>query len=344
MSWKESSGELVVDIFRAFDDQIKQNVELLYDMITSQFYIIAVLITGFYILFVSLMLMNGKIAEARKEFTASIFLVIFMVPFVFDSSLYMETFVKPFTNTIFRLAGFIASLGESDDLLSPMRKLQEIFDTYRAYADYLDDQGKALSPLFTMKLWAAIILLGVCLLGSGITFFLMILYNLFMVYIMFIVGGPCLFFISFSKTRHIFWGWLRGLMTFALSIVLAALIISVALFAIQGSVEELYETKAVGIFTDAYFAAVLIAILVWYALKKTSYIVAMLVGGAENASHGITAVAGGVVGGIAGAGFASTQRAAGAGLSGIGSIASGVASAATGFAGSASALYRQIRG
>ena len=348
MSWldgiTQKTGYFVVDVFRAFDGQIKNNVELIYDMITSQFHSLAVLITAFYVLSVSLLLMRGRISEAQKEFGASIFLLIAIVPFVFDTQLYMETFVRPLTNTVFKAAGFVASLGESNDLLAPLRSLQDIFETYKGYAEYLEEKGTMTNMVFTVKLWAAIAILGLCLLGSGITFFLMILYNIFMVYIMFIIGGPCLFFLSFSKTRHIFWGWLRGTMTFSLTIIMAALILSVALFAIQGSVEELYRTKGTDIFTDAYCAAVLIAILTWYALKKTSSLVTMFVGGMETGGGALSSVAGGVVGGIVGSGLASTQRAAGAGLSAAGGIASSVASAATGFAGSASAIYRKMRG
>ena len=348
MSWldgiTQKTGYFVVDVFRAFDGQIKNNIELIYDMITSQFHSLAVLITAFYVLSISFMLYKGKIAEAQKEFLGSIFLLIAIVPFVFDTQLYMETFVRPLTNTVFKVAGYLASLGENTDLLAPLRSLQDIFETYKGYADYLEEKGTMTNMVFTVKLWAAIAILGLCLIGSGITFFLTIMYNIFMVYIMCIVGGPCLFFVSFSKTRHIFWGWIRGTMTFSLTIIIAALIISVALFGIQGSVDELYATKGTDIFTDAYCAAVLIAILTWYALKQTSWVVSQIIGGTENASHGISAVAGGVVGGVVGSGLASTKKAAGSGLSAVGGIASGVASAATGFAGSASAIYRQMRG
>ena len=348
MSWTEeyikSSGYFVVDIFRAFDGQVKANVEQLYSLITTQFCQIAALITAFYILTVSMLLIRGRISEAQKEFTASIFLLISIVPFVFDSQLYMDTFVRTFTNTVFDLAGLLASAGENKDMLAPLRNLQDIFYKYASYAEFLEGEGTMTGIMFNMKLAAAILILGICLLGSGITFFLMILYNMFMVYIMFIVGGPSLFFLSFAKTRHIFWGWLRGVFTFAMTIIMAALISSVSIFAIEGSVDELYRTKETGIFTEAYLATVLIAILTWYALKKTTYVVAMFVGGMENASHGISAVAGGVVGGVVGSGLASTKKAAGTGLSGAGGIASGIASVATGFAGSASAIYRQMRG
>ena len=255
MSWIEeytkSSGYFVVDVFRAFDGQVKANVELLYDMIVTQFSEIATLITGFYILTVAFLMIRGRIAEAQKEFFASIFLLIFLVPFVFDSQLYMETFVKPFTNTVFDAAGFVSSLGENVDFLAPLRNLQDVFDKYASYAEFLEDKGTMTGFMFNLKLGAAILIMGLCLLGSGITFFLMILYNMFMVYIMFIVGGPCLFFLSFSKTRHIFWGWLRGIMTYAMTIIMAALIISVSISAIEGSVDELYKTRGTDIFTEA---------------------------------------------------------------------------------------------
>ncbi len=348
MSWIEeytkSSGYFVVDVFRAFDGQVKANVEQLYSLITTQFSQIAALTTGFYILTVAMLLMRGRIADAQKEFTASIFLLIFLVPFVFDSQLYMDTFVRPFTNTVFSSAGLLASAGENVDFLAPLRNLQDVFDKYCSYASFLEDKGTMTNFMFNMKLGAAIVILGLCLLGSGITFFLMILYNMFMIYIMFIAGGPCLFFLSFSKTRHIFWGWLRGVMTFAMTVIMAALIISVSIYAIEGSVDELYRTRGTDIFTEAYYATVLIAILTWYALKKTSTVVSMFVGGMEAGGGAISAVAGGVVGGIVGSGLASTKKAAGTGLSAAGGIASSVASAATGFAGSASAIYRKMRG
>lgn len=340
-----STGDFIVDIFRAFDGYTKQSIELHYSMITGQFYDLAILITAFYILSVSLMLIKGKIAESQKEFLGSIFLLLFIVPFVFDSQLYMSTFVKPITNTVFDLAGALSTAGKSTDFLEPLRKIQDIFYTYLSYADFLEEQGSVTNIMFNVKLLAAIGILGFCLLGSGIVFFLMLLFNMFMVYIMFIIGGPCLFFLAFSKTRHIFYGWLRATMTFSLTVCLAALVLSIALFAMQGSVDELYRTRGTDIFTDTYFATVLVSILAWYALKKTGFVISFVVGGMESASHGLTAVAGGAVGGVVGIGLATAQKTA----TNVASIGGGMAGSAlkgigNGFGGSASAIYRKLRG
>lgn len=144
----------------------------------------------------------------------------------------------------------------------------------------------AMGPLFMafLAMYAAFFVV------FGVAFFSM--------FIFFILGGPCLLFVAFKETRHVFFTWCRGLLNYMLLAVVAAIVMGICGKGISEAVSAFTaqsETVSV-IISESY-----LKILIWCA-----FCFAMILKSPDFAAH-MTGTMAGSTSGIAGALSAGTS-------------------------------------
>lgn len=284
-----------------------------------------------YIVIVGYRILMGKTGERAKEWAVSMALLVLLQGILFESNTYAEWVTEPIRSTMFSLASLFSG-GDSSDPFGAFTRLDAAMTTISGVADKLDPGGNFLTnSMAHIKVAIASFILMIVTGGLYMIYLVQVGLAIFAVYILFIIGGPFIFFAAFSETRFIAWTWFKTVMQYALWFVLISLVMGIGINGIELAAQTLANWDVVrdGVFTKQYALTLLMSAMVGYFLLKMSDLSAALTGGIGMQSNVAGSLVGGAVGTAGSAAMGAASRIGGpiasAGASAAGSIARGVA-------------------
>jgi type IV secretion system protein VirB6 len=246
-----------------------------------------------YIVITGYAVMTGKAKDATREFLQSIFLVVFLQTMILESSAYHHWIVEPFVQSIFSLSGFFLSHSDSfstgDGVIGMFGSVDQVFGKALYTFNRLVPEGNLVTSA-ALYFKVGTVLLPFLLIYTVMyaAFAVMIAMGFFSLYVLFIVGGPCIFFGSFSKTRMIFWQWFRSICNYSLLIVFTSIVMSICIYGISGAVDSLAALNASeGVYTVEMGAAIAWALLTIAMLLKCPDFAASISGAQSGSTAGI---------------------------------------------------------
>lgn len=271
-------------------------------------------------------------ASAIGCFISWILAIAIFVAMKDDFTQYKDWVVKPVIHTTTNLAGFFINTINGDStsgsgiegLFAGLDQLSyKLFEFIQKY----DPPGMSWASNAWGYMQAGLLLIALiasyC--GAYVVFLVLLILGYFSLYVLFTVGGICIFLGCFSKTRFIFFAWLRAVVNYALVIVFTSIIMSICYFGLHQELTELIALKGSGsLFTSQYLSALCWSVLTFAVLLKGPDFAAALSGGQAGSTSGIA----GGVGMVAGAGasvmgfnaMAGQKGALQAGASGLGAM------------------------
>jgi len=268
--------------------------------------------TAFLLLYIVLVgidtMYTNKIIKSQSdlmEFIGSIIIAGVLVAGL-EYGFYKEWFVNPIVGTTTKLASFF--IGTINDDFASGSGIKSLFQNLDALSfkifDFLlkyDPPGAtwATNAWGYMQAGLLAIALFASYAGAYTVFLVLLILGYFSMYVLFTVGGVCIFFAAFSKTRFIFYSWLKAVINYALVIVFTSIIMSICYFGLSEELTALIAIKGSGsLFTTQYLSALCWSVLTFGVLLKAPDFAAALSGGQAGST---SSIAGGI-GAVAGAG------------------------------------------
>lgn len=321
----------------------------IFGSLIAGFLVFSRVIVTLYIVVVGYRVLMGKTGDRAKEWAVSAALLVALQGVLFESSVYSEWVTEPIKSAMLGLSSLFSGDGNKGDAFGIFSRLDTAMTTITTVIDRLEPGGNFLTNAMAyIKVSLASLILLVFMGGLYIIYLVQVGLAIFSVHILFIIGGPFLFFAVFRETRFIAWTWFRTTLQYSLWLVLLSLVMGVGINGIEKVALELSNWDVVrdGVFTKQYALALLMSALVGYFLLKMSDISSALTGGTGMQSS----IAGGILGGginMAGsaAGGLGARGATGAAAGGLAGAASYGAGRAAGAATSgAIRAYSALRG
>jgi type IV secretory pathway VirB6-like protein len=280
-----------------------------------------------YIVCMAIFLMYGNGGEKTKSLGVSIILLALLWAMIMETNLYFNWFIDPIVGITLDLSSFFIGAVGSDNF--PVGSgLSTLFKNLDAISFKVFDLAFKVKPSgnFALNAWSylqtgllAVILLG-CFTAAYVAFLVQIILGFFSMYVMFVVGGICIFFAAFRQTRFIFWAWLKAVINYSLLVVFSSIVMSICFFGLSDAIDKLIVYKgAAALATPAYWMTICWAILTFAMLRKAADYASSLSGGQAGSTSNIvgsigaaagigagmiglksTMTPGGVAGGIAG--------------------------------------------
>lgn len=218
---------------------------------------IARAIVVLYVMIMGIGYLRASFGEHSNEILSSIVLVIILQSFIMETQVYIEWIVEPILKTVLALASFFINAGGTTSFEGVFVKLDESFILMKNTLEVIapDTWNPIVEFGYFIKSFCA---LGVMTIAFGavyITYMVVVVMGFFSMYVLFIVGGPCLFFAAFKKTRFLAWSWLRAIANYALLIIFSSIVMAICVNGIEEAVKHLakygdpsfgYMTREVG--------------------------------------------------------------------------------------------------
>ncbi len=333
---------IIHSVFLTIHDKLNDYVSSTFDVFMTTFGTFGRAFVALYVVSVGIMIMKGKGGEKTKELLASAILLPLLWGVVGESHIYFNWVINPLDDTIFALCDFFISVVQNGSS-SGATGIEGLFNNldslaYKLY-DFLfkiDLEGDLLDDFFNLvKGITLILVLIVIFTASYLAFAVQMILCFFSLYVMFLVGGICIFFAAFKETRFIFNNWLKAITKHSLTMVFASIVMSICYFGIYDSLEKLQLlTGESSLYSPQYVVAVCWSLLTFCTLKMTSEYAADIGGGMAGSTAGIGAavgMAGGAAAGVMGLKASQTKngrgaiqggaKAAGKGAKGLGNMA-----------------------
>lgn len=320
-------------LFISFYNKLNVYLTAVFSSLIDSFGGFAVAFVTLYIVlaFIDLMFTNKIIQswEQAVEFSMSIIISIALLGAMEDDfRVYKEWIVDPVVNTTTDLATFfintvnnngfatgggIKSLFMNLDSLSD--KLFEFIMNYNPPGSFLKNAwGYMQAGFLVVSLFAAYA-------GAYVVFLALLILGYFSLYVLLLVGGICIFFAPFKKTRFIFISWIRAIVNYALVIVFTSIIMSICYFGLNQEITDLIKLEGSNaLFTTQYLSALCWSLLTFGVLLKGPDFAAALSGGQAGSTSGIAAGMGMVASAGAGVATAGASKFLGGAASGFGSV------------------------
>lgn len=293
-------------LFVSFYKTIEEFTITMYPSLMDSFGVWVHSIAGFYITFIGIMCMMGKMGDNTKDFGISLLLMVFLHSLISESSTYIYWIMSPFLNLTFDTSSFFIHIAQQVDTggltgITNSDGLKGLFDaldgiSYQIF-DLLfkvDPPGTWVTHTWTYMqtgfLAAGLLVVYVIMYAS---FMIMIFMGIFSIFVYFIVGGPCIFFASFKKTRSIASAWLKGLLNNCLTVIFASIILSVCVFGVSDSVKDIVAAINDGsgiawlFLSGPYLSALCWMLLTFALVLKAPDYAAQLTGTIAGSSSGI---------------------------------------------------------
>lgn len=264
-------------------------------------------IVTLYIIAVGYAVIMGRMGDRSKEWALSALLMTVIGGIAADQGSYSEWIAGPIYDMAFNLAAVGAQSGEGGGVAATFNLMETTIGRTLAIIDNLDVPGNILTNGWLyMKVGAATFvlgLLGVALYLATLALMCIAFFSLFM---MLLVGGPCLWLVSFKETRHITWAWLRATANYSLWAFFIGIVASVGVTLTDAAITDLmrWDIARDGVFTKRLGASMLLMALTIYMLLKAADWAAAITGGTSTNTGIIGAMgsmAGGALGGAANA-------------------------------------------
>ena len=281
-------------LFGGMLQQLQSYHDALYPAIMDHFGIFIRAFVILYLVIAGIGIMTGYFRQATREVLISAVLVTSLHAFIMESNVYSAWIIKPFVGSFYDLGTFfVAKAGDFNFKLTGLfSSLDLMLDMLVQTINKLEPTGNILTNAWLhMKAAFAIgILFAVFGFLYG-AYMAILIIGFFSMYILFVIGGICLFFAAFKQTRFIAWSWFKGIMNYGLLIVFSSIVLSICLFTLNNALGELVESANLSkdVFTFEYFKAVFWAIITIVMILKTPDLAAILTGTYPGSTSGIAA-------------------------------------------------------
>ena len=223
---------------------------------------------------------------------------------IFYPDVYRAWVITPVLNTVVNIAEFTVNQGASNGhgISDLFGRVENTIGKLMAFFDTVDVPGNFITnALLQIKVIGAYGLLALVLCVAYLVFIGLFLIALFGMFVMFFVGGICIFFAAFPETRFITWSWLRAIFTYGLEMIFASIVMAIFIEMLEMATSDVAATNIVrdGVFTQGYGALLFLsALCIWLLIKSNNY-AASLTSGTSSGGGGMGGgIAGGVLGGI----------------------------------------------
>ncbi len=328
-------------LFVSFYGKLNIYISTVFSTLMEHFSGFAIAFGTLYIIIGAYRVLWGKglssLSEAGEVGMGLVFAGALLQGMIYGNNYYMDWVVLPVVQTTTKLAGFFINEISGDTLTgSGIKALFQGLDalSYQIF-DFLlkyDPPGAswATNAWGYMQAGLLVIALFASYAGAYVVFLVLLILGYFSLYVLFTVGGICIFFGCFKKTRFIFTSWVKAVANYALVIVFTSIIMSICYFGLQQELTALMALKGSNaLFTTQYLSALCWSILTFGVLLKAPDFAAALSGGQAGSTSGIA----GGIGMVASAGApmvglkAMTGGGGKSGLENRGAIQAGVAGA-----------------
>ncbi|WP_022669448.1 type IV secretion system protein [Desulfospira joergensenii] len=297
----------VYSLFLSFYDKLNEYIYTLFPMLLKSFGTFGRAFVLFYVTLTGIMIMKGKGGERTKELLISVILLPLLWGLVVETDLYIKWVIDPIDSLVFDLSSFF--IGVIQDGNSSATGLEGLFSNLDSLShnifDYLGGlklPGGIMDGFWPFLKSAFLVILLIAIYSAAyVAFIVQIVLGFFSLYVMFALGGICIFFAAFKETRFIFYNWIKAIARHSMTIIFASIIMSVCYFGLYACLNDLMKLEgSAGLFSPEYLAAVCWSILTFCTLRLSSEYAGDIVG----VMPGSTASIAGAVGKAAGAGAA----------------------------------------
>lgn len=238
--------------------------------------------------------MMGYFKEATRQICVSMALVAGLHVLVMETGTYQYWVVAPFFNLIADLSSFfIMSQGKFKWTMSNIfENLDMMLARLFLVIEELQPTGNLITnaPDYVQCAMATFILIFAYgfIYAAFVSIYIM---GYFVLNILFLVGGICIFFAAFDKTRFIFWQWFRGIWNYGMLIIMVSIVMSITVFGINAGLDNLVSSVDInnGVFTKDYMVTIFWAVICGAMILKTPDLASLLTGGSAGSTAGIAA-------------------------------------------------------
>lgn len=300
-----------LEIFIAVLQQLEVYFSAIFGSLMASFGVFMRSFVVLYMLLMAIAFFKSTFAEHTKEIGSSIILIAVLHGFIMEASYYHDWVVTPIRDMALDLASFFVNAGVKggggmEDLFI---KLDEAFVKMKDTIDFIFPRSNPLADLANYI--KATFALGAMVLAFGIVYvayMILICMGIFSMYVLFIVGGPCIFFAAFKQTRFVTWSWCRAMANYSLLIIFASLVMGICINGISNAMDLLAQNSdpSLGYFTREVGYVICWSLLSFGLLLKSADYASALSGGMA----GSTAMVTGGLALVGGAMFAGSKLAA----------------------------------
>jgi hypothetical protein len=353
------SGSVGGGLYEMMKTKLSEMLITNYDSLVS---VVSPLAEAFVLLYVVILGYNalkGNLGEYTTTAVYSIFTIIVVFSFVFETNGYIEWLYLPLMAAIDGLMQSIVVVISGASPNDFNSSIDTAFSAIFTSIEALSNTADSWSIGNTIKTAIAVFVL-LCIYGLNyILYYGLVIIATLSLHIQLIMGVFLIFLSAFKGTRFIFFSWLKDMLTYALWPVYGAIVMSITLYFFEGVAKQMMQMdlSTGDVFTQHYALAVLIGAFGMWALFKVPQYAASITGGTAGGVGGVAGAlmggaAGAAVGGIATAKFLDkskgidgqvTSRLGTATSTGM-SIAGNVASKAAGFVGGYNKYGRKMEG
>lgn len=269
-----------------------------------------------YVIVVGYMVLMGRAGDKSKEWGVSALFLLVIGGISSNYSVFAEWIAYPIWETAHAAGGMAATGGESSSaggVSGMLDASEETLGKILTVIDRVDISGNPITNAWLyIKVGVVVGIMGLLACALYVVMVALLSIAVFSLLMMFMVGGPCLWFASFKETRFITWAWLRTTLNYAIWIFFIAAVIGIANSYI-GKVADLlvtWDLERDGVFTKEIGANMLLTVLSIYMLLKASDWAAALTGGTST-NTGVIGALGGAAGGAIGGAMNTAGGAAG---------------------------------
>lgn len=284
--------------------------------LTQSFRGTATIILALYVFYVAITMIRGK-ADSLHDSVTTLVLVIVTTSIAFSPSVFNEWILGPLVGTIGSVQDFLVSKVAGSAGGNIFNTLSNGMDKVMSVTTIIE----ATVPILRLDK-AFVALIAQALLAGGyiaviVTFMLINIMSWATIYLVAVFGGILLFMASFKATRHLFWAWVKAICTAGMTLIFAALIMSICLQILSTQIDRLAAENFATVnplFNKATFMCIATCVLTWCLLLRAPDLAASLTGGSAGNTAGIA----GLVGASAGAIYGGAKMAIGKHWAGVG--------------------------
>lgn len=316
---------ITFDVFRMLIQQLGSYSSSVFPALMDSF---GIFIKAFFILYLIIMglgLMYGRFQDAPREIAVSMIFVAAIWGFMFESDVYFSWLIKPYVGLVMDLGSFFLSQAQGDwwpsgGLLGIFSQVDIMFGKLLFTLEKMAPDGGFLPDVaLYFKVGFALLIMIFVYAAMYFSFIVLMAMSFFAIYVLAVVGGPCIFFAAFKQTRFVFYAWVRAMLNYGLLLMFVCMVMAMCIFGMNTAIDALAIKD---ISDDIIFSVEFASTICWGALTvgmllKAPDFAAAISGGSAGSTTGIaggmTMVAGAMTaGGVAM--YQSSAAKAGAGL------------------------------
>lgn len=309
-------GYALYGLYKDILDAIAKTTAGAGSALTQSFRGTAIIIMALYVYFVALNMMRGNVESLRDSVT-TIVLVIITTTIAFSPSLYAEWIVGPLVGTINSVQDFLVTKVSGSAGGNVFKSLSAGMDKVMSVATIMEATVPFYSLIKQLTVLIAQVLLAASFIAVIVTFMLINIMSWATIYLIAVFGGILTYMAAFKATRHLFWAWVKAICTAGMTLIFAALIMSICLQILTIQVDILAAqdfNQSHPLFNKATFMCIATCVLTWCLLLRAPDLAAQLTGGSAGNTAGIA----GLVGASAGAVYGGVKMAAAKRFKGMG--------------------------